>query len=82
MLKGVERMKNYITTNEELSKNLKRERKKARITQQQMADQLGMERSSYTYHELGYIQTSILTIIKIAKILNVELERLICKESD
>lgn len=75
-------MKKYISTSEELSKNLKRERKKAKITQQQLADQLGMERSSYAYHELGYIQTPILTIIRIAKILNVELDSLICKESD
>lgn len=75
-------MKKYISTSEELSRNLKRERKRAKFTQQQVADQLGMERSSYAYHELGYIQTPILTIIKIAKILNVDLERLICVGSD
>lgn len=82
MLKGYERMKKYISTSEELSRNLKRERKRAKFTQQQLADQLGMERSSYAYHELGYIQTSVLTIIRIAKILNVELDRLICVGSD
>lgn len=75
-------MKRYITTSEELSANLKRERKLARLTQQQVADQLGMERSTYAYHESGYINTSILTIIKIAKILDVDLERLICVGSD
>lgn len=82
MLKGAEQMKRYITTSEELSANLKRERKIARLTQQQVADQLGMERSTYAYHESGYINTSILAIIKIAKILDVDLERLICVGSD
>ena len=82
MLKGVERMKNYIQTNEQLGANLKRERKLAGLTQQQIADQLGVDRSTFTYHEKGYLNTSVLTIIKIAKILNVELEKLICTGSE
>ena len=77
MLKGVEHMKNYIQTNEQLGANLKRERKLAGLTQQQIADQLGIDRSSYAYHENGRLNTSILTIIKISEILKVDLGRLI-----
>lgn len=53
---------------------LKKFRENSGYTQQQMANALSMERSTYAYYETGKTSPSIETIIKIKNILNVYFE--------
>lgn len=41
------------------------------LTQQQVADRLKIERSTYTYYETGKTKPDINTLIKIAKVYNI-----------
>ncbi len=54
-----------------LSQTLKRLRENSGYTQQQVADALNLERSTYTYYETGKTTPDINTIIKLSKIFNV-----------
>lgn len=54
-----------------LSKTLKTLRENCGYTQQQVADALSIERSTYTYYETGKTTPDINTIIKLSKIFNV-----------
>ena len=54
-----------------LSQKLKRLRENCGYTQKQVADALSIERSTYTYYEIGKTTPDINTIIKLAKIFNV-----------
>lgn len=54
-----------------IAKKLKMFREKRALTQQQVADELGINRSTYSYYELGRIQPDIKTIIKLSKIFDV-----------
>lgn len=54
-----------------LSKTLKKLRENSGYTQQQVANALSIERSTYTYYEIGKTTPDINTIIKLAKIFNV-----------
>ena len=54
-----------------LSKTLKKLRENCGYTQQQVADALSIERSTYTYYETGKTTPDINTIIKLSKIFNV-----------
>lgn len=54
-----------------LSKTLKRLRENIGYTQQQVADALSIERSTYAYYETGKTNPDINTIIKLSKIFNV-----------
>jgi transcriptional regulator with XRE-family HTH domain len=54
-----------------LSKTLKKLRKNSGYTQQNVADALHLERSTYSYYETGKTIPDINTIIKLAKIFNV-----------
>jgi len=54
-----------------LSQTLKKLRENCGYTQQQVADALNLERSTYTYYETGKTTPDINTIIKLAKIFNV-----------
>lgn len=60
-----------------LSKTLRRLRLKAGLTQQNMADALNINRSTYTYYETGKTTPDIYTIKVLAKVLEVEVEVLI-----
>ncbi len=42
------------------------------LTQQQVADRLKIERSTYTYYETGKTKPDINTLIKIAKVYNIK----------
>ena len=46
-------------------------RKKFKYTQKQVADLLGLDRSTYAYYELGKIKPDISTIMRISDIFNV-----------
>lgn len=54
-----------------LPKTLKRLRENNGYTQQQVANALNIERSTYTYYETGKTTPDINTIIKLSKIFNV-----------
>jgi transcriptional regulator with XRE-family HTH domain len=47
------------------------------FTQTEMARMLGIERSSYTYYEMGKTQPNLKTLKKLKKILDVSLDYLI-----
>lgn len=55
-----------------LSSLLKYYREKSDLSQQQIANVLNIDRSTYTYYETGKTVPSAATIIKISKILNVD----------
>lgn len=54
-----------------LSKTLKRLRENCGFTQQQVADALNIDRSTYTYYETAKTTPDINTIIKLSKIFHV-----------
>ena len=47
------------------------------MTQQQVADRLRIERSTYTYYETGKTKPDIATLIKLAKIYNISYTQLL-----
>ncbi len=60
---------------------LKKFRENIGYTQQQMADALNVERSTYAYYETGKTSPSLETIMRIKDIFNVSLEDLLESES-
>lgn len=60
-----------------LSINLKYLRNKRQISQQQLADQLGIARSSLAEYERGKTEPNLDTLIKISKAFNITLDALI-----
>lgn len=77
-----------IITQVEFSMNLKILRERAELTQQQIADMLHIDRSTYAYYETAKTMPDILTLFKLSKIFNVSVEQffkrnstiLICKK--
>lgn len=63
--------------NTRLSATLKEYRNKAGLTQQELADILGIKRSAYAYYEIGKTTPNIQTLIDIAKIYKISLDSLI-----
>jgi len=59
------------------SERLKKERKKSGLTQEDVAKQLGITRSAYTYYETDKTQPSLETATKLADIFKVSLDYLI-----
>lgn len=59
------------------SERLKKERKKSGLTQEDVAKQLGITRSAYTYYETDKTQPSLETAAKLADIFKVSLDYLI-----
>ncbi len=56
---------------------LKYYRHECGLTQQQVADRLKIERSTYTYYETGKTKPDINTLIKIAKVYNINYTQLL-----
>ncbi|HCA53946.1 MAG: helix-turn-helix transcriptional regulator [Acutalibacteraceae bacterium] len=56
---------------------LKYYRHECGLTQQQVADRLKIERSTYTYYETGKTKPDINTLIKIAKVYNISYTKLL-----
>lgn len=69
-------MKNQET----LGQRLKRIRNCNDFTQQQVADILNIDRSTYSYYETGKTEPNHETTIKLAKIFNVSIEELLTGE--
>lgn len=58
------------------SERLRAERKKAKLTQEDMARQLGITRAAYTLYETDKTQPSLESAAKIAEILKTSLDYL------
>ena len=56
---------------------LKYYRHECGLTQQQVADRLKIERSTYTYYQTGKTKPDINTLIKIAKVYNINYTQLL-----
>ncbi len=54
-----------------VSKSLKKVRKEHKLTQQDIADVLGIDRSTYTFYETGKTMPSIKTLHALSNIYNV-----------
>ncbi len=52
---------------------IKAARKECRLTQQQVADVLGLDRSTYSYYELGHLKPSVEVVVKLSSIFNVDI---------
>ncbi|MDD6729077.1 MAG: helix-turn-helix transcriptional regulator [Eubacteriales bacterium] len=63
-----------------LSDRLKFYRKAAKLTQQQVADALGVQRSAYAYYEINKTTPKLATLSKLAKLYNVSVDQLINEE--
>ena len=59
------------------AENFRNARKKSGLTQQQVADALGLDRSSIAQYERGFSKPSFDNIAKICSLLNVSLDELI-----
>lgn len=62
-----------------LAQNIKTLRNKAGWSQQVLADQLGMGRSTLAEYERGKTEPNIDTLIKLTELFNITLDQLICK---
>jgi transcriptional regulator with XRE-family HTH domain len=56
---------------------IKEERKKRKLTQEDMAEKLNITRPAYTMYETGKSQPSLETAVKIADIFQVSLDYLV-----
>ena len=67
----------YIQTNKELGTKLKQARKKAELTQNQVSNIIGIDRSSISFYESGKTLPNIFMLIKLAKIYNTKVHKFI-----
>lgn len=70
----------FMNDNAKLSEKLKFYRKAARLTQQQVADALGIQRSAYAYYEIDKTSPKLPTLSNIAKLYNISVDQLINDE--
>lgn len=63
----------YIRTKEELAENLKLIREFRGLSQQSVANKLHVERSTYSYYEIGKTTPTFTMVISLADVLSVEL---------
>lgn len=63
-----------------MNNKLKELRKNSALTQKQIADVIGIDRSTYSYYENGKASPSLEVLIKIAKVFNVTLDYIIYGE--
>lgn len=68
--------------NKKIGGLLKNYRKAALLTQQQVADALHINRTTYTYYEVGKTEPSIDTLAKLIKLFNITYEDLLPSESN
>lgn len=65
-----------------VAENLKSIRKEHKLTQQDIANVLGIDRSTYAFYETGKTTPSVTTLYKLAEVYNVPIERFIENESE
>lgn len=59
---------------EKLGINIKVERTKSQLTQQQVADMIGIDRKAYSYIEQGKRKSDSLLLFKLANLFNCKIE--------
>lgn len=64
-------MFNYIQSKEELGKNLRSKRERRGLTQQEVAEKLYVDRSTYAYYETGKTEPSVGTLIQLSEIFGI-----------
>lgn len=69
----------HIKCRQDLSNNLKEMREDCSFSQQQIAEKLGIDRSTYSYYETGKTTPDILALIKIAEIFGISVFYLLVK---
>ncbi len=69
-----------MNDNAKLSERLKYYRKAASLTQQQVADALGIQRSAYAYYEIDKTSPKLPTLSNIAKLYNISIDQLVNDE--
>ncbi len=69
-----------MNDNTKLSERLKLYRKAAKLTQQQVADALGIQRSAYAYYEIDKTSPKLPTLSNIAKLYNITIDQLVNEE--
>lgn len=62
---------------QKLSDQLRMTRMSCNLTQQQVADKLEIDRSTYTYYETGKTTPSIFTLMKLAEIFQVPIDSIL-----
>ena len=63
--------------NEKFNENLRKARLKKKLTQQRVADLLGVAKSTYCQYETGASEPNILRLKKLAKILGTNIDTLL-----
>ena len=63
-----------------IAQAIKNLRKKFGYTQKQVADLLGVDRSTYSYYELGRIKPDIKTVMKLAQVFGVHYTQILESE--
>ncbi len=68
--------------NVNVGENLRKIRVAHKLTQNEVAESLGLERSTYTCYEIGKTEPSIKSLLKMAKMYNVSVSQLVndCEE--
>ena len=59
-----------------LGKKIKEYRKLNNITQQELANKLGISRSTLSYYENGEVEPNIYTLLKLSEIMNCSMDYL------
>ncbi|MFI3327480.1 MAG: helix-turn-helix transcriptional regulator [Clostridia bacterium] len=61
----------------ELSQRLRKMREYKKLTQQNVADYLGISRPTYTYYETGKTEPNLQTVVKLAQLYGVSTDLII-----
>lgn len=72
----------FMPSKTQLGELLKRYRTNCMLTQQQVADALNINRTTYTYYETGKTEPSIETLHKLVQIFNITYEDLLPSVDD
>ena len=73
-------MPKYLQTNEELGKRIRLIREQLGLSQESVAKELKINRSTYIHYEAGKTEPKIMTLIQLAKIYDLNLLYFVCEE--
>ncbi len=65
-----------------ISDKIRKLREERKFTQQQIADSLNIDRSTYAYYELGKTKPDVYTVMKLSKIFNVSYAEILSDERE
>ena len=65
-----------------ISDKIRKLREERKFTQQQIADSLNIDRSTYAYYELGKTKPDVYTVMKLSKIFNVSYADILSDERE